>query len=220
VRLPISLSLQLFALTGLLAGGLGAQQRAAPGAASTTAGRGEVPLAPFAAMKVAVMPVQFLRTDTAGPVKAADWAILRRELDDSIGVAIAERGIGRKWAYAADVARMAKRNAGYVSDPYTLGAGGLRMRTLKAEEQAPRTMIDNMRSLIALGDARYALVPVELAFAKQGNEWRGVLRLLMVDGRVGQLTWFADLPVETGASFGSAAIGVLAQRIADLVVAR
>jgi hypothetical protein len=182
--------------------------------------QGAVPLGPFAAHKVSVLPVQFLRADSGAPVSTAIWATLRKELDDSIGTAIAERGIGKKWAYAADVARMAKRNAGYASDPYMLGAGGLRSRPLKAEEPAPRMMVDNMRSLIALGDSRYALVPVELAFAKKDNAWRAVLRLVLLDGRVGQVVWYGDLAMEAASPFGSAAAGTLAQRVADLIASR
>ncbi len=178
------------------------------------------PLAPFAGQKVSVMPVQFLRVDTTAPVKSQNWAVVRRELDDSIGVAIAERGIGRKWAYAADIERMAKRNAVYVSDPYALGAGGLRNRAFKAGEPAPPVLINNLRSMIALGDSRYALIPVELGFAGSGAERHPVLRVVLLDGRAGQITWYADLPGVSSASFGSADIGALAQRIADLVVAR
>ncbi len=178
------------------------------------------PLAAFAGQKVSVMPIQFLRVDTTAPVKAQDWASVRRELNDSIGVAIAERGIGKKWAYAADIERMAKRNAVYVSDPNSLGAGGLRNRALKAGEPAPPVLINNLRPMIALGDSRWALIPVELGFAGAGAEKHPVLRLVLLDGRVGQVTWYADLPGVASPTFGSADIGALAQRIADLVVSR
>lgn len=180
----------------------------------------EPPLAPFAAQTLSVTPVQFLRADSGAPLRPSQWAAARLELDDSIGVALAERGLGRKWAYAADLARLAKRNAGYASDPYVLGAGGLRNRALKAGEQAPAMLIDNLRSLIALGDSRYALVPVELAFTGRGADARMVLRVVVVDGRVGTLTWYADLVAPAPAHFGSPEIGALAQRVADLVVAR
>jgi hypothetical protein len=188
-------------------------------APATAQGRAEPPLAPFAAEKVSVMPVQFLRADSGAPVRTTDWATLRRELDDSIGAAIAGRGVGTKWAYAADIARLARRNTAYVSDPYTIGAGGLRARTLEANQQLPRTLIDNLRSLIALGDSRYALVPVDLSLVRQGGDWKAVLRLVLVDGRRGQLIWFADIAVDTDPAFTGAAAGRIAHRVADLVVA-
>lgn len=189
-------------------------------AAQPPAGPITQPLAAFAAQKVAVMPVQFLRADTAGPVRAADWAGIRKALDDSIGAAIAERGIGKKWAYAADIERMAKRNAVYVSDPASLGAGSLRTRPLKPEEQVSPVLVNNLRSLIALGDSRFALIPVELWFAHKGAESRASLRLVLVDGRVGQIAWAGDLAGEAGTAFGAATIGALAQRVADLIAGR
>jgi hypothetical protein len=178
------------------------------------------PLAGFAAQRVVVTPAQFLRADSGAPVKSSEWASVRKELDDSIGAAIAERGVGKTWAYAADIARMAKRNMGYASDPYSLGATSLRNRAIKLEDQAPLVLVNNLRSLIALGDARFALVPVELSFIRKGNELRPVLRLVLVDGRVGQIVWFGDIAGAALTAFSPAEIGVFAQRIADLVAAR
>lgn len=189
-------------------------------AAQQPALSGAQPLAGFAAQKVAVMPVQFVRADSSGSVHAADWAGVRKALDDSIGAAIAERGIGKKWAYAADIERMAKRNAVYVSDPYALGAGGLRTRPLKPEEPVSPVLVNNLRSLIALGDSRFALIPVELSFAHKGAESRASLRLVLVDGRVGQVVWSGDIAGEPATAFGAATIGALAQRVADLVSGR
>ena len=166
------------------------------------------------------MPVQFLRADSTSPVKSAEWAAMRKALDDSIGAAIAERGVGRKWAYAADIAKMAKRNSDYASDPYALGARGLLNPQLKAGDPAPSIVVNNMRSLIALGDSRFAVVPVELWFAKRGAETRPVLRIVLVDGRVGQVVWFTDVAGAPGTNFASPELGALAQRVADLVAAR
>ena len=198
---------------GAQAGSAGAPQ------AAPAAPQGE-PLAAFAAQRAAVMPVQFLRGDTAAPVQMAQWAAIRRELDDSIGAALSDRGLGKKWAYAADIERLAKRNTGYVSDPYALGAGSLRSRQIKPEDQAPMILVNNLRSLIAIGDARYALVPVELSFSGSGADARAVLRLVMLDGRLGQFVWFGDLAALAGTGFASAQIGELAQRVADLVARR
>lgn len=194
---------------------------AAWGVAAAAAGAQDAaPLSPFAAQTISVLPVQFLHADSTSPVQPARWATVRKELDDSIGVTLAERGLGKKWAYAADLERMARRNAGYVSDPSTLGAGGLRNRALKIGEPAPPIVISNLRSLIALGDSRYALVPVELGFGGAGADARVVLRLVVLDGRVGQVVWYTDLAAPGNGKFGSAEIGDLAQRVADLVIAR
>lgn len=193
---------------------------AAAFAAPRAVAQGEPPLAGLAAQRVSVMPVQFLRADSAAPIHAAQWDRVRHELDDSIGTAIAERGVGKKWSYAADIARMAKRNSDYVSDPYTLGATSLRTGPIKAGDQAPSILITNMRSLIALGDSRFAVVPVELTFERRGADARAVLRLLLIDGRSGQISWYADINSPVSGSFASAEIGALAGRVADLVIRR
>jgi len=166
------------------------------------------------------MPVQFLRADSTSPVKSADWALLRKELDDSIGAAISARGIGKKWAYAADIARLAKRNSDYVSDPYALGAAPLRNPQKKVGDPASVVVVNSLRSLIALGDSRFALIPLDLWFQHKGTENRPVLHVVLVDGRAGQIMWFADVGGEPGTRFSSAEIGALAERIADLVIAR
>lgn len=181
---------------------------------------GEAPLAGFASQKLAVMPVQFLRVDSTAPVKPADWAKLRLELDDSIGAALAARGVGKKWAYAADIARLAKRNSDYVSDPYTLGAIGFRDPKKKVGDPAPMAVLNNMRSLIALGDSRFALIPVDFGFTTIGKELRPKISFVLVDGRAGQMLWFADVVGAALTKFTSAELGVFAERIADLVGAR
>ena len=166
------------------------------------------------------MPIQFFRADSASPVKPADWALLRKELDDSIGVAIAARGIGKKWAYAADIVRLSKRNADYVSDPYSLGAAALRNSKKKVGDPAPSAVVNNVRSLIALGDSRYALIPVDFWFSNTGGVIRPVLHIVLLDGRGAQLVWFADVAGDPGTKFASAEVGAFAQRIADLVAVR
>lgn len=181
----------------------------------------DAPLASFTAQKVTVFPVQFLKADTTAPVKTADWAAVRKEFDDSLGAAISDRGVGKKWSYAADVIRIAKRNSAYVNDPMTLGAMGLRPpRPLKPDDQASMTLVNNLRSLTAVSDSRFALIPVELGFERRDTRMRPTLRLVIIDSLQGQVVWYADVAGDAGTGFGHAAIGSLAQRIADLISAR
>ncbi len=178
------------------------------------------PLASFASQRLIVLPVQMLRGDSTSWVTAAGWEKFRHELDDSIGAAISERGVGRRWAYAADVARQSKRNALYTNDPYAIGAQPLRAQAFKVDDKMPETMASGIRTLIALSDARYALVPVELVFERTGERQRAVLRLALVDGRSTAFVWIADA-VSDGATVKPAGLaGVLAQRVADFVARR
>ena len=181
------------------------------------------PLAAFAAQKLSVMPLQYAAAPDSGPAGSAAVATIKQALDDSLGAALSDRGIGKNWAYAADIQRLAKRNTGYTSNPASLGAGQLRARPLNPGDPAPVLLVSNLRSLIALGDSRFALIPVDLAFQARDGRQRPILRLVLLDGRLGQVVWMADVagePFARGTPFGAAEIGALAQRVADLVAAR
>ena len=200
---------RLPALTALFVASAAAAQNPKP----------QQPLAPFVAQRIIVLPVQLLRADSGAFVNSAKWGAFRKELDDSIGSAIAERGLGKKWAYAADVVQSARRNAAYTSDPYALGAQPLRGAPIKAGDKIPELFGTNLCALIALGDTRYALLPIEVVFQKSGNLQRAALRLALVDGRGGLFLWIGDVASDPAASLTPAMIGSLAARVADLVIA-
>lgn len=168
------------------------------------------PLASFSAMRVAIVPVQLFRGDTAGWSAAVSWGALRVQLDSLIGEELRDRGLGSRWAYARDVVRSARRNPTYATDPYALGVGRWRSTPPKADEAMPPVLADNLRPLTALGDTRYALIPVELR--GQGSD--AVLRLVLADTRTRRVVWAGDLLI-----VGSADLtGDIARRVADLVM--
>ena len=177
------------------------------------------PLAQFISQRVNVMPVQLLKPDTGALVVTANWAAFRKELDDSIGAAIAQRGVNRTWSYAADVARAARRNAAYVSDPYSLGAQQLRGVLIKAGDRIPDLLASNLRTHIAIGDTRYALIPLEIMFVHKGVEQHAVLRLVLVDGRGALFMWQGEVTSDAVQKLTPAVVSSLAARVADLVVA-
>jgi hypothetical protein len=184
---------------------LGAQSAAESPAAAR-------PLAQFAAERLAVTPVQFWRADSAGWSVTADGPKLRADLDSAIAREFRERGMGSRWAFAGDVVRSARRNPTLRSDPSALGAGRWRNVPPAADEPVPPLLGDNLRAIAALGDTRYAMIPVEL----RGYGGLVTLRLVIVDTRRRVAVWFADLAVEAPAP--SAVAEALAKRIADLVV--
>ena len=167
-------------------------------------------LSPFAAARVAIVPVQLWRADSSEWSKAIVWSELRLALDSAIGAQLQERGFGKRWQYAEDVVRTAKRNPIYASDPYALGVTRWRSVPPKAGEALSGLLADNLRSLTALGDTRYALIPVELR--AQGDAV--VLRLVLTDTRTRTVVWAGDLISPSGAGM----IEALANRVADLVV--
>lgn len=184
---------------------LGAQEQP-----SSAPAPGGPPLGSFAAMRVAIVPVQLFRADTAGWSKGAAWAVVRAELDSVIGEVLRERGLGTRWAYAADVVRATRRNPTYSTDPFALGVGRWRSLPPKIGEDLPALIADNLRPITALGDTRYALIPVELRI----DGGSALLRLVLVDARIRQIVWVGDLGVNGGRDFAAA----LAARVADLIV--
>jgi hypothetical protein len=179
------------------------------------------PLASFAAERIIVLPVQMLRADSGAFVTKAIWdGGFRKALDDSIGAAISDRGIGKAWNYAADVLRQSKRNIDFVGDPYAVGAQPLRGQLYKPQDHIPDVMFTNLRGLIALGNARFALVPVELVIQRDGPRQRAVLRLALVDGRLGEFLWVGEAASDPVTSLTPQLINSLVARVADFVALR
>ncbi len=181
----------------------GAQQPAAPAGAPR-------PLGPFAEQKLALMPVQSWRADTVGWSTSVNWALTRTALDSALQAVLLDRGLGRKWAYAADVVRSAKRNPIYATDPYALGVSRLRGELPKAGDPLPVVVADNLRPLTALGDTRYALIPVELKAV--GDQV--MLRIIVADTRSRTMIWIGDMPALGGAKM----VEHVATQFADLVI--
>ena len=175
------------------------------------------PLAPFAGTKVAVVPVQFFRVDSSG-WGAPSGMELRAAFDSLLSEALIEHGLGGTWATPSEVARAAKRNVMYAGDPRNLGAFPVRYG---AKKDAPISdpLASNLRRVVALHDARYALVPVELHIdtGKAGGHL-GV-RLLLVDARLSSPVWQADLIGEDAPAYTAKLLQQLATRVAELIVA-
>ena len=179
------------------------------------------PLGAFSVQRVLVLPVQFLQGDSMSMVSPDQWGKVRKQLDDSIGAAIAGRGIGRRWGYAADVVRTSKRNALYAGDPYALGAQQMRGTVVpRSEDKLNATLAGNIRMIIALDEARYVLLPVELRMEKKGLSQRAVLRLALLDARLGQIAWLGEVASDAVTAYSPAVINSLAARVADLVLAK
>lgn len=196
MRIPLLLA--LLALPALV----GAQE-AAP---ATPA----LPLGAFAAERVAVLPLQYWRADSTGWSTGLNGPRVRIQVDSVIAEAMRDRGMGSRWAFAEDVRRGARRNPAYSSDPSALGVGRWRTSAPVMGEALPAVVADNLRLISALGDARYALIPVELRV--EGG--LAFLRLVLTDTRTRKVVWGADIGVQAD----DAMIPTLGSRVADLVV--
>ena len=176
------------------------------------------PLAQYSSVKVAVVPVQFYKADAGGFAEQPSAAI-RAAFDSLLSEQLEEHGLKSMWATPADVQRTAKRNAMYTADPRNLGAFPVRNGVPPKKPQIVDPLASNLRRVVALHDARYLLMPVELR--AEGGKDGGYLavRLLLVDARLNTVLWQVDLPSDRAATYSPALLQQLATRVADLVVA-
>lgn len=178
------------------------------------------PLASFAGRRVIVLPVRYLRPAdslgwAAGAGKSSEYL---SGLDDAIAAALATRGMQSMWVFPPEISRTAKRNAAYVSDPHTLAADWLRPPYRpKPQMLLPDPLATQLRSLVALHDARYALLPVEVRFEPVAGAGRAVLHLVMLDARASQILWVGDVSSDAAASLSPAVTTSLAGHFADLI---
>ncbi len=180
------------------------------------------PLAGLAGQRVIVLPTHYLRpADTLGWVAAIED---RREylsnLDDEIAYALAQRGFRTNWVFPDELARSARRNPTYSPDPYALAAEGLRpLARRPADGQIGEPLASQVRSLVALHNARYALFPVEARFEKTDSGGRLVLRTMLIDARMARVRWMQDVASDEQPEFSPALAASAADHLAGLIAA-
>jgi hypothetical protein len=182
------------------------------------------PLAGLAAQRVVVAPALALREgDLAG------WASriprLReflRVLDDEIGAALADRGLGQAWVFPDQLWRGHSRNPSAGVDPYRLATNPLRGSRLAPGDRVPEPLASQLRTLVAIHDGRLVLLPVEVFFDidRTGGTGRTALRLALVDARTAEIRWSGEVKAEQrGTEPDRAQLTDVATRLANLVTA-
>ncbi len=209
------------ALFAGLALGCGGQQPAAETGAAPQAPAAR-PLAPLATQAVALLPAQYLRRgdSTSAAANLGPAPQVLASLDSAIAAELTARGTARQWIMADALARVAKRNPAFTSDPHALSAESLRAGVRRTHPRLGEPLASQMRSMVALTEARYALIPVELRFEPMpAGATRAILRLVLVDARLAEIQWSGDVSTEVTAPTTGTIVGPLAKRVADLLVA-
>ncbi len=184
------------------------------------------PLAALVTQQVVVAPTHSMReTDALGWTKQVPRSReLMRALDDALARELSERGIARQWIFPADLVRASKANPSYAQDPYALAAGPLRLPDVPVGSSVGSPLILQLRTMVALQEnARAVLLPVELRFERVPASSHGVavLRLALLDGRLGEVRWIGDVRSDPAATFSRDAIlSSIAEHVADLITAR
>ena len=181
------------------------------------------PLAALAAQPILLLPVQALYpADSLGWVaQVDDERAFRRRIDDELAFALSSRGATPKWIMPEAVARAVRRNPGFAPDPYALSAAPLAPGVTLEHNAVPEPLASQLRSLVALGDARHALVPVDVRFVPAGEgRGRAVMRVALVDARAATVLSAFDVSSAPAPSFSAPAVATsLAERFVDLIAA-
>jgi hypothetical protein len=179
------------------------------------------PLAGLAGQQVIVLPIHYFRPgDILGWPEFERRQALLSEVDDEIAFALGERGFRTRWVFPDQLVRSAQRNAPHSPDPRALAAEGLRpLARRRSDGQLTEPLASQLRSLVALHEARYALFPVELRFEKIGNAGRAVLHVLLIDARLSRAAWGGDVRGDTSSKYGQGVIASAANNLADLIAA-
>ncbi len=181
------------------------------------------PLGSMAGHPVLVLPVQrnvIVIDQTLDQAAAMDgWKFLAA-LDDSITSALSTRGLGGVWTFAQAITASARRNGGLVADPHALAAGSLQRLVSAGDDPLSEPLPSQIRSLVALRDGRYAILPAAVRFSDHPGGTRGTLVVYLVDSRTARIAWSGEVTSDVSPRFSSAMAGSIAERLADLVVAR
>ena len=210
-RLLLSLTLALAAC-----GGHGAPQEATPAPKVR-------PLAALAAQQVILTPTYTLRdSDLLGwTTRIARSRDYLKSFDTILESELTARGLGSQWIFPPALMRARKANPSYSVDPYALGAAPLRSPDIIGGTRLTEPLGMQLRTMVALQEsARAVLLPVELRFDKD-TTGRGVavLRLALIDGRLGEVRWIGDVRSAPSTTFNTALLTSLATKVADMITA-
>lgn len=150
---------------------------------------------------VVVLPLQAVRptADGAWPGGEVSSAETREALDAELQFALSEFPRASAWLGPREIVRRAGRNPTLGVDPRQLAHRGLLAPKLPKRLSEP--FHGQLRTLTAITDSRYAVLPLELRYepadssAGEGAEAAGhaVLRVAVLDSRTSRVLWRGEI---------------------------
>lgn len=210
-------ALGLVAAAGALALGCGGASNAPKDEPQPIQG---APLGAMAGRPILVLPVQYLVFPDSlayKPQLGLSGQFLTA-LDDSIAASLGDRGL-RSWTFAPAITASARRNMGMTADPHLLAAERLRRLVKPGDDPVSEPLASQIRSLVALREGRYVILPSIIRIESSAAGARGALLLYLIDTRTSRIAWSGEISSDASRSFATIA-GTVAERFADLVVAR
>jgi hypothetical protein len=178
------------------------------------------PLNSFAAMPLIVLPTQRVVDALGWGAKAGVPRVLLASIDSSLEAVVREKGI-TSWVMASALARTARRNPTYATNPADIRAGdAVRFLERQRDENIPEPVASQLRTLAGFHDARYALIPVEVRFeaGSATGTGRAIIRMAVLDVRGSRLVFIGDIAGSDAPDYTPTLGAAVARRFADLVV--
>jgi hypothetical protein len=179
------------------------------------------PLAGIVGQNVIVAPLQALRipAEVGWPAVAPRPTLAR--FDSVFADTLKERVGNRAWVFADALLKAAANNPTYATDPRALAVNPLRSEGLKIDDRLPEPLASQLRTMIALQDARLVLIPTDLTIERTPTGLgRPVVRLVLVDPRTSVVRWIGRVTGDETRAFTPDISAVIASRLADLFAAR
>lgn len=179
-------------VVAIACGGRGAPGGAEPAEAQEPEARPVAPLSvmPFTGQKVPVLPMTYLivPAELAGDSAVSPRARGLAWADSAFGEFLQTRMPEVTWVLPAELRRVARRAPGMVGDPDKLGQASLRNPRLGT---VPDPLRSSLRSLAAITDSRYVLVPTSVTFDGAPGTVRADASFVLADARTGAVVWRA-----------------------------
>ncbi|MDQ3222493.1 MAG: hypothetical protein M3Q75_03330 [Gemmatimonadota bacterium] len=170
----------------------GGQQEPAAAAPSTTDPVPVLPTSRISGQTVAILPLTLVVADPAlqsDSVYAGyrDRRAALARADSLVSEGITARAAEVNWVPPRELRKIARRSAGYLTDPDQMGHAVLRGPKITV---IPDPLRSSLRSLMAVAGGRLALVPASLGFGRElDGQIRADLTLVLADSRTGKVIW-------------------------------
>lgn len=152
-----------------------------------------LPTAGIASARVPVLPLTLIAAeDSLGwTTKLGDRTAALAAADSVLGTLIRARSPEVNWVLPDELRREARRSPTFATNPDQMGTAILRAEKL---EMVPDPLRAELRTLVALADARYALVPAALVYRRTVGSTdpqmaTAELTIVLVDARLGRIGW-------------------------------
>jgi hypothetical protein len=151
-----------------------------------------LPTAGLAGEHVPVLPLTLVAAeDSLGwNPELADRRVVLATSDSILGELLQARAPEVTWVLPEALRREARRSPTLATNPDQMGTAILRGEKVRV---VPDPLRSELRAMVALANARYALVPAALVYRREGTAAPGVgtaeLSIVLVDARTGQVGW-------------------------------